>query len=428
MVVGNEVFTLFLLAIEMKMPMDEEILSVPISNYVYVILKRRENYFISLLQKKFGCIAVLKSIRNPIKVYKKSLKEGVEVSVWVDDLTRHEADALVNAANEYLHHFGGLAFALLKAGGPEIEKQCKHFIEKNGPLGVGQIAVTSGGRLHCKQVIHAVGPRWSEGQKEDCCLKLETAIINILKYVNAPENNIKSVAIPALSSGTFNFPQELCAHVIVRTIKNFIQLAPLFGYLQEVHLVNIDEASVEVLRRVCDELLGANDIVGQNFFLLFLLQIEKICNPLLESAFQRIKRKIEGKNTGMPVCHRLYHHVPAQYCSLVCKTGFQKTYSSQGKSHIKYGAGIYFNKNPRSLVTTTKEKCEMDHLICLFEAEVVTGSYTRGSRSYVAPPSLSASSMKLYDSVVDNIHNPEIFVIFNREQALPLYLIAAFTK
>lgn len=63
----------------------------------------------------------------------------------------------------------------------------------------------------------------------------------------------------------------------------------------------------------------------------FLLQIEKIHNPLLESAFQRVKRKIEGRNTGMPVCHRLYHHVPAQYCSLVCKTGFQKTYSSQGK-------------------------------------------------------------------------------------------------
>nr|XP_060631301.1 protein mono-ADP-ribosyltransferase PARP9 isoform X1 [Anolis sagrei ordinatus] len=762
---------------EMKMPMDEEMLSIPISNNVYAILKRRENYFISLLQKKFGCIAVLKSIRNPIKVYKKSLKEGVEVSVWVDDFTRHEADALVNASNEYLHHFGGLAFALMKAGGPEIEKQCKHFIDKNGPLSIGQIAVTSGGRLHCKQVIHAVGPRWSEGQKEECCLKLETVIINILKYVNAPENNIKSVAIPALSSGTFRFPQELCAHVIVRTIKNFIQLAPLFGYLQEVHLVNTDETAIEVIRRVCDELLGPNDIVPLNgavdsvtihnlclqikkenietqkvaviinsvvlqddpsqgigeilgnadpamkeeflaelhkhpsespkliytkgynidcefvlhvvwpssskdnaqealkaavlkslcktqerqfpsisfpplgieelhlpkddvaeimveevirfakehpdkkpevyivippddndiyqafcsklisvkneleekmdccsmeamevqtiaeyesngpsvelighscetleeaalwlkdiikveeshrivirnskilnlgsgqpvelsylqkhfgitilessteegaaleiegspravidatFAVEFMLQttakqepsatdgpssrylspysheghmertnkycyqvipiesylqkfkdkekqlekaglrvlkIEKIYNPLLESAFQRIKRKIEGKNTGMPVCHRLYHHVPAQYCSLVCKTGFQKTYSSQDQ---KYGAGIYFNKNPRSLVTTTKEKCEMDHLICLFEAEVVTGSYTRGSRSYVAPPSLSASSMKLYDSVVDNIHNPEIFVIFNREQALPLYLL-----
>lgn len=243
------------------MSMDEEILSIPISNNVYAILKRRENYLASLLQKKFGCITILKSISNPTEVYKKHLKEGIEVSVWVDDLTRHEADALVNAANEYLHHFGGLAFALLKVGGPEIEEQCKHFIEKNGPLSPGQIAVTSGGRLHCNQVIHAVGPRWSEDQKEECCLKLETAIINILKYANAPENNIKSVAIPALSSGIFNFPQDLCAQVIVRTIKNFIQLAPLFGYLQEIHLVNIDEPTVDVMKRICEELLGGNDIV-----------------------------------------------------------------------------------------------------------------------------------------------------------------------
>uniref|UniRef100_A0A8D0C7D0 PARP catalytic domain-containing protein n=1 Tax=Salvator merianae TaxID=96440 RepID=A0A8D0C7D0_SALMN len=155
--------------------------------------------------------------------------------------------------------------------------------------------------------------------------------------------------------------------------------------------------------------------------IFFFLQIEKICNPLLESTFQRIKRKVEGKNTGMPVCHRLYHRVPAQYCSLVCKTGFQKTYSSSQDQ--KYGAGIYFNKNPRNLVADSKEKCEMDHLICVFEAEVVTGSYTRGNRSYVAPPLINTSSMKLYDSVVDDIHNPETFVVFNREQALPLYLL-----
>ncbi|KAJ7345853.1 hypothetical protein JRQ81_001803 [Phrynocephalus forsythii] len=153
---------------------------------------------------------------------------------------------------------------------------------------------------------------------------------------------------------------------------------------------------------------------------LQVIKIEKICNPLLESAFQRIKRKIEGKNTGIPVCHRLYHRVPAQYCSLVCKTGFQKAYSSLQDE--KYGTGVYFTKNPRNLVDT-EEKCEMDHLICLFEADVVTGSYTKGNQSFVAPPVINTSSMKLYDSVVDDIHNPEIFVIFNREQALPLYLL-----
>uniref|UniRef100_A0A670Z080 Poly(ADP-ribose) polymerase family member 9 n=1 Tax=Pseudonaja textilis TaxID=8673 RepID=A0A670Z080_PSETE len=393
---------------EIRIPMDEEMLSIPISNSIYAVLKRRENYLCSLLQKKFGCICVLKSIRNPMEVYRKSLKEGVEVSVWVDDLTRHEADALVNAANEYLHHFGGLAFALLKAGGPEIEEQCKLFVEKNGPLSPGQIVVTSGGRLPCKQIIHAVGPRWSEDQKEECCLKLEAAIINVLKYVNAPENNIKSVAIPALSSGIFNFPQDWCAQVIVQTIRNFVQLAPLFGYLQEIHLVNIDETTADVMKRACEDLIGINDIVPQ-LDITDSIRIEKIHNPLLESAFQRVKRKIEGRNTGMPVCHRLYHHVPAQYSCILCHFSDQK-----------YGAGIYFKKNPRKLIADTREKCEMDHLICVFEAEVVTGSYTRGNRSYIAPPLINTSSMKLYDSVVDDIHNPEIFVIFNKDQALPL--------
>lgn len=242
------------------MLMDEEILTIPISQNVYAILKGRENHLSSMLKKKFGCITLLKNTRNSKEVYRKHLKEGIEVSVWVEDLTRHEADALVNAANENLYHYGGLALSLLKAGGPEIEEQCKQFIVRNGPLSAGQIAVTSGGRLYCKQVIHAVGPRWSEDRKEQCCLKLETVIINILKYANAPENGIKSVAIPALSSGFFNFPPDLCVQVIVRTIRNFIQLAPLFGYLQEIHLVNIDQATADMMKRTCEELFGDNDI------------------------------------------------------------------------------------------------------------------------------------------------------------------------
>lgn len=89
----------------------------------------------------------------------------------------------------------------------------------------------------------------------------------------------------------------------------------------------------------------------------------------------------------------------------------------------KYGAGIYFCKNPRNLVTDTTEKCEMDHLICVFEAEVVTGLYTRGNQSDVVPSLINANNMKLYNSVVNDIHNPDIFVIFNRHQALPLYLL-----
>uniref|UniRef100_A0A7M4E4X3 Poly(ADP-ribose) polymerase family member 9 n=1 Tax=Crocodylus porosus TaxID=8502 RepID=A0A7M4E4X3_CROPO len=736
-------------SIESGMATEQENITIIINRDVYEILKKREGCLRDLLQKKFVCTPVFKGRPCPVEVYRKSPKRGIEVSVWMDDITTHDADALVNPANEHLDHGAGLAFALAEAGGPTIKEQSRLYIERHGTLSAGNIAVTGGGRLPCMKVIHTVGPRWLAYNKDECCHKLETAILNILTYVNQPKNYIRSVGIPAVSSGIFGFPLDLCASVIVQTIKTFVDRAPVFPHLKEIRLVNIDEPTVAAIKWACEEHLGKSDtsalqgtvpassslspdsitinglclhikrglienqctdiivnsvavyndlkvggvskaILGKGglslekefqnklkkkhpffegqlvltkghnlasktvlhvvwpqaindkhevlktvmakclvelqsasvsfpalgieklqlakdevagimidevlrfakeqppkrtevFFVLhpndndltwslkkknqerqaeaknkkdtpiivlsgnryetlkaaktwiknlaevqeshlfrienhhifnfgkkefvelsrqqslgmsiseevkggktrleiqgspdavieavfaienmlyyaqeknmvkqeemllskgeweqhldewqhkplilyqfipslFILQMEKIQNPVLSAVFQQLQRNAELKTKGKQVCQRLYQRVPAQFCSLVCRAGFQRLYSPPPEQ--AYGSGIYFKKSPRNLIEDN-EQCDKDHLICVFEAEVITGSYTRGRQSYIVPPDFEVDGKGRckFDSLVDDVQDPTTFVIFNSKQALPKYLL-----
>lgn len=91
-------------------------------------------------------------------------------------------------------------------------------------------------------------------------------------------------------------------------------------------------------------------------------------------------------------------------------------------SDPKYGAGIYFTKNLRSLTHQVKKTPATDKLIYVFEAEVLTGSFCQGHQLNIVPPPLSPGDIDRHDSVVDNVSSPETFVIFSGVQAMPLYL------
>jgi len=130
------------------------------------------------------------------------------------DLTELEVEAIVNAANAQLILGGGVAGAIRAKGGPAIQKECDLI----GPIQVGEAAITGGGDLKAKKVIHAVGPRWGEGDEE---AKLANAVKASLKL--ADQNGLKTIAFPAISTGIFGFPVERAARIILQTIKSCLE-------------------------------------------------------------------------------------------------------------------------------------------------------------------------------------------------------------
>src|SRR6185503_14762649 len=82
------------------------------------------------------------------------------------NLLEEPVDAIVNAANGLLAHGGGVAAIISRAAGPELQKECDLLIQKKGPLPTGAAVVSTAGKLPFKGVIHAVGPRYGEGEEE----------------------------------------------------------------------------------------------------------------------------------------------------------------------------------------------------------------------------------------------------------------------
>lgn len=130
-----------------------------------------------------------------------------------NDLTEMDTDAIVNAANAQLILGGGVAGAIRRKGGPEIQAEC----DKTGGTFVGGAVITTGGNLKARHVIHAVGPRMGEGDEDR---KLKNATLNSLKV--ADENHLKSISFPAISTGIFGFPIGRCAEIMLKTTIDYL--------------------------------------------------------------------------------------------------------------------------------------------------------------------------------------------------------------
>ncbi len=134
------------------------------------------------------------------------------------DITDLDVDCIVNAANSQLRLGGGVAGAIRRKGGPEIQRECNEIISRIGRVETGGAVITGGGKLKTRYVIHAVGPVYGEGEEDE---KLRRATVNSLKL--ADEHRIRSIAFPAISTGYFGLPKDRCARNMLSAAISYIR-------------------------------------------------------------------------------------------------------------------------------------------------------------------------------------------------------------
>jgi len=137
-----------------------------------------------------------------------------------EDITALAVDAIVNAANGYLKHGGGVAVAISRKGGPAIQQESDAIIKTRGPLETGDAAITGGGKLPARFVIHTVGPVWNEHSPAEADRLLCRAVQKSLAL--AENNGLKSIAFPAISTGIYGFPIDRAAPLMLKEVVNYL--------------------------------------------------------------------------------------------------------------------------------------------------------------------------------------------------------------
>ena len=138
-----------------------------------------------------------------------------EIEIVRGDITKLEVDAIVNAANTTLLGGGGVDGAIHRAAGPELFAECRTL----GGCLPGEAKITRGYRLPARFVIHTVGPIWRGGKHNEAKI-LADCHRNSLQL--AIENEIKTIAFPAISCGAYGYPIQEAAQIALKTTREFL--------------------------------------------------------------------------------------------------------------------------------------------------------------------------------------------------------------
>ncbi|MCR8561770.1 O-acetyl-ADP-ribose deacetylase [Mucilaginibacter sp. BJC16-A38] len=160
------------------------------------------------------------------------------------DITKINADAIVNAANTSLLGGGGVDGAIHRAGGPAILEECRNIVARQGGCKTGEAVITTAGKMPAKYVIHTVGPVWNDGKYHE-----EHKLVNCYKnsLQLAIDNACKTIAFPNISTGVYRFPKDKAAKIAVDTVTEFLKKA---DQIEKVTFVCFDEENYELYKNL----------------------------------------------------------------------------------------------------------------------------------------------------------------------------------
>ncbi len=176
-----------------------------------------------------------------------TFQAGRQLQLVQGDITDEQVDGIVNAANAHLSHGAGVAGAIVRKGGKQIQVESDQWVREHGTVSHAEPAYTRAGNLSCRYVIHAVGPHWGEGDEEH---KLTAAVHGSLCL--ADDLKLTSIAFPALSTGIFGFPVNLAAGVMLSVIQHYLLANPETS-LKTIRLVLFDRATMQTFLQVWEQ-------------------------------------------------------------------------------------------------------------------------------------------------------------------------------
>uniref|UniRef100_A0A3Q0QZR5 Poly [ADP-ribose] polymerase n=1 Tax=Amphilophus citrinellus TaxID=61819 RepID=A0A3Q0QZR5_AMPCI len=307
---------------------------------------------------------------------------NVTIQVVTGDITKETTDIIVNSSNENFTLKSGVSKAILEAAGQAVEMECHNLgAEPNQGM-----IMTSPGNLKCKKILHLAG--------QTDPVKLSNTVKDALQM--CVKSSFTSVSFPAI--GTDDVPEHWDAMQPNVTSQTF----PLQAGTQEY-----DEIQ-KLFQATCKQTI---------------IKIERIQNPGLWNSLQVKKRDMEVRNGHQNNERRLFHGTTEDIIATINDRGFNRSYA--GKNAAYYGNGTYFAVDASYSANDTYSKPNQNGEKFMYVCLVLTGDYALGQKGMVVPPAKGTGTVStdLYDSVVNNVVKPCMFVIFHDTQAYPEYLI-----